>query len=114
MPASGSAGRTGTGTTPARETAISAASMIRAPSLPVPPPARKRAVSCSDGRLRMERDEGVLERVGAERRDDVRRDEQQLVADVDLAAPDVGLELGRGQAAVAVRVRAASRGARRG
>ena len=47
MPASGSAGRTGTGTTPARETAISAASMTRAPSLPVPPPARKRVVRCS-------------------------------------------------------------------
>ena len=47
IPASGSAGRTGTGTTPARETAISAASMIITPSLPVPVPAWKRAVSCS-------------------------------------------------------------------
>ncbi len=105
MPARGSAGRTGTGTTPARDTAISAASMIRAPSLPAPPEARKRAVICSAADCGMERDEGVLERVGTERADDVRGHEEQLVADVDLAAPDVRLDVRRRQPAVAVRIR---------
>ena len=53
----------------------------------------------------MERHQRVLERVGAERANDVRRDEQQLVTDVDLAAPDVRLQVGRRQAPIAVRVR---------
>ena len=53
-------------------------------------------------RLRVERDQGVLELVGAEARDDVRGHEHELVADVDLAAPDVRLELRGRQAAVAV------------
>jgi hypothetical protein len=53
----------------------------------------------------MKRHERVLDRLRAKRLDDVRGDEHQLVADVDLATPHVRLELGRRQAAVTVRVR---------
>ena len=55
-------------------------------------------------RLRVERQHRVLELVGPEARDDVGRDEHERVADRDLAAPDVGLQAARGQAALAVGV----------
>ena len=55
-------------------------------------------------RLRVERQHRVLELVGAELGDDVGRDEDERVADRDLAAPDVGLQVTRRQAAFTVRV----------
>ena len=61
-------------------------------------------VEVLDRRLRVERDERVLEGVRPHLGDDVRRDEAQRVADVELAAPDLGLELLDRQAAIAVRV----------
>ena len=55
-------------------------------------------------RLRVERDHRVLELVRAEPGDQVRRGEDDRVADRHLAAPDVRLDLGGGQPAVPVRV----------
>jgi hypothetical protein len=46
----------------------------------------------------------VLELVGPEPSDDVRRHEDQRIADRDLAAPHVGLEAARRQSSLAVRV----------
>ncbi len=54
--------------------------------------------------LRVERQHGVLELLGAEARDDVRAHQHERVAEGDLAAPHVGLELPGRQAAFAVRV----------
>ena len=54
--------------------------------------------------LRMERDHRVLELVGADPGHDVRRDEDEAVADGDFAAPDVGLQVAGREAALAVRI----------
>ena len=54
--------------------------------------------------LRMERQHRVLELVGPELGDDVRRDEDERITDRDLAAPDVRLEVGRRETALPVRV----------
>jgi hypothetical protein len=56
-------------------------------------------------RLRMERDHRVLELVGADPGHHVRRDQHEAVADGDLAAPDVGLQVAGREAALAVRIR---------
>jgi len=55
-------------------------------------------------RLRVERDHGVLQLVRPELRHDVRRDEDERVADGDLAAPDVGLQVVRRETALAMRI----------
>ena len=103
-PASGSAGRTGTsvatgGSTRPRSprTRSSRRCRCRRP--------REAVVEVLHRRLRVERDHRVLELVGRRAGHDVRRDEDERVADRDLAAPDVGLEVARRQAALAVRVR---------
>jgi hypothetical protein len=62
-------------------------------------------VEVLDGRLGVERDQRVLEGVGPDAGDDVRRDEAERVADVELAAPDLGHELRGGEAALAVGIR---------
>ena len=62
-------------------------------------------VQVLDRGLGVERDQRVLEGVGADAGDDVRGDEAERVADVELAAPDLGHELRGGQAALAVGVR---------
>ena len=103
-PASGSAGLTGIGRATTgrrrdlagleRDGAVAAGAAVR--DEPV--------VEVLHRRLRVEREHRVLELVRAELGHDVRRDEHQRVADRDLAAPDVRLELARRQAALAVRV----------
>ena len=55
--------------------------------------------------LRVERDESVLEFLRPQAGDDVGRDEHELVADGELAAPDVRFQLRCRKAALAVRVR---------
>ena len=55
-------------------------------------------------RLGVEGDERVLERIRPEGGDDVRGHQHELVADVDIAAPDIGLDLVRWEAPVPVRV----------
>ena len=55
-------------------------------------------------RLRMERDHRVLELIRTEPAHHVRRDQDERVADRDLAAPDVGLQIAGRQAPLAVRV----------
>ena len=103
-PASGSAGRTGTSVRARLVDDTSVASKAIAPSLPEPSALDELLVEVLHRRLRVERQHRVLELVGAELGDDVGRDEDERVADRDLAAPDVRLELARGQAALAVRV----------
>jgi hypothetical protein len=54
--------------------------------------------------LRMKRDHRVLQLIGPEPGHHVRRDEHERIAHRDLAAPDVRLEAGRREAALAVRI----------
>ena len=67
-------------------------------------------VEVLDRRLRVERDEGVLEGVRPDPADDVGRDEAERVAHGELAAPDLGLQLLDREAALRGSGRAGSRG----
>ena len=84
--------------------ATSVASNAIAPSLPRTVGRDEPVVEVLHRGLRMERDHRVLELVRPEPGDDVRRDQDERVADRELAAPDVGLEVGGRQAALAMRV----------
>ena len=103
-PARGSSGRTGTSVRGLvrradlgrleRERAVAAVAVGR----------DEPGVEVLDGRLGVERDQRVLEGVGADPGDHVCRDEAEGVAHGQLAPPDLGLQLRDRQAALPVRV----------
>ena len=104
VPARGSGGLTGTSLRCCVVADTSVASNAIAPSLPAPVGRDEPVMEVLHRRLRMEGDHRVLELVGAEPADEVRRGEDERIADRDLAPPDVRLELGGRQAALAVRI----------
>ena len=101
-PASGSAGRTGHQRAAARRRRhlgrLEGDGAVAADPVGGP----EALVEMLHRRLRVERDHRVLELVGSELGDDVGRDQDERVADRDLAAPDLRLQPVRGQAALAM------------
>jgi hypothetical protein len=88
-PASGSAAVTGTRRLSLRLGAISVASIASTASDPSPLPSDEQVVEMLHGGLRVERHDRILDLLRADHVGDVPRDEQQRVADRELAAPHV-------------------------
>ena len=103
-PASGSSGRTGTRVRDLWVAPTSLASNATAPSEPRPSAAANRAWRCSMADCGWSVTSASFRASVPDPRHDVRRDEAQRVADLELAAPDLGLEVGGGQPALLVGV----------